>query len=161
MLLTSSHISLFTDSLKVHLLSKYFSLQWPCVIICHYFIFYIWQYDLFDQFFYWQYLASISISPRLSAPVTSVFFISIFSFCFFPICFFWRTKWQPTAVFLPGKSHRHRSLVGFSPWGRKRVQHDWVTKPTQLIYFFLFILKTFFLSDVHELPLTKWFLPVR
>ena len=24
--------------------------------------------------------------------------------------------WQPTAVFLPGKSHRQGSLVGYSPW---------------------------------------------
>ena len=31
----------------------------------------------------------------------------------------WRRKWQPTLVFLPGKSHRQRSLVGFSPWGRE------------------------------------------
>ena len=25
----------------------------------------------------------------------------------------WRRKWQPTPVFLPGKSHRQRSLVGY------------------------------------------------
>ena len=25
----------------------------------------------------------------------------------------------PTAVFLPGKSHGQRSLVGYSPWGHK------------------------------------------
>ena len=25
---------------------------------------------------------------------------------------FWRKKWQPTPVFLPGKSHGHGSLVG-------------------------------------------------
>ena len=31
----------------------------------------------------------------------------------------WRRKWQPTPVFLPGKSHAQRSLVGYSPWGRK------------------------------------------
>ena len=31
----------------------------------------------------------------------------------------WRRKWQPTSVFLPGKSHGQRSLVGYSPWGRK------------------------------------------
>ena len=31
----------------------------------------------------------------------------------------WRRKWQPTPVFLPGKSHGRRSLVGYSPWGRK------------------------------------------
>ena len=33
-------------------------------------------------------------------------------------------KWQPTPVFLPGKTHVQRSLVGYSPWGRKRVRHD-------------------------------------
>ena len=31
----------------------------------------------------------------------------------------WRRAWQPTPVFLPGKSHRQRSLVGYSPWGLK------------------------------------------
>ena len=31
----------------------------------------------------------------------------------------WRRKWQPTPVFLPGKSHGHKSLVGYSPWGHK------------------------------------------
>ena len=29
----------------------------------------------------------------------------------------WRRKWQPTPLFLPGESHRWRSLVGCSPWG--------------------------------------------
>ena len=32
----------------------------------------------------------------------------------------WRRKWQPTPVFLPGKSHEQRSLVGFSLWGCKK-----------------------------------------
>ena len=27
--------------------------------------------------------------------------------------------WQPTPVFLPGKSHGHRSLAGYTPWGLK------------------------------------------
>ena len=31
----------------------------------------------------------------------------------------WRRKWQPTPVPLPGESHGGRSLVGYSPWGRK------------------------------------------
>ena len=31
----------------------------------------------------------------------------------------WRWKWQPTPGFLPGKSHRQRSLVGYSPCGPK------------------------------------------
>ena len=42
----------------------------------------------------------------------------------------WRRKWQPTLVFLPGKSHGQRSLVGYCPWGRKRVRHDLATKTT-------------------------------
>ena len=31
----------------------------------------------------------------------------------------WRRKWKPTPVFLPGKSHGLRILVGYSPWGHK------------------------------------------
>ena len=31
----------------------------------------------------------------------------------------WRRKWQPTPVFLPGESHRQRSLAGYSPGGHK------------------------------------------
>ena len=36
-------------------------------------------------------------------------------------------KWQPTPIFLPGKSCGQRSLVGYRAQGR-RVGHDWVTK---------------------------------
>ena len=36
-------------------------------------------------------------------------------------------KWQPTPVFLPGESHGGRSLIGYSPWGSRRVGHDWTT----------------------------------
>ena len=35
----------------------------------------------------------------------------------------WRRKWQPTPVFLPGKSHGQRSLAGSI--GSQRVRHDW------------------------------------
>ena len=31
----------------------------------------------------------------------------------------WRRKWQPTPVFMPGRSHGPRSLVGYNPWGRE------------------------------------------
>ena len=31
----------------------------------------------------------------------------------------WKREWQPTSVFLPGKSLGQRSLVGYSPWGPK------------------------------------------
>ena len=37
------------------------------------------------------------------------------------ITIYWTRKWQPTPVFLPGKSHGQRSLVGYSPWGRKEL----------------------------------------
>ena len=41
-----------------------------------------------------------------------------------------RRKWQPTPVFLPGKSHEQRSLTDYSPWGH-RVKHDLATKQKQ------------------------------
>ena len=31
----------------------------------------------------------------------------------------WSTRWQPIPVFLPGKFHGQRILVGYSPWGCK------------------------------------------
>ena len=43
----------------------------------------------------------------------------------------WRRKWQPTPVFLPGKSYGQRSLGGYSPWGCKRVKHNLATKQQQ------------------------------
>ena len=30
-----------------------------------------------------------------------------------------RREWLPTLVFWPGKSHKQRSLVSYSPWGHK------------------------------------------
>ena len=32
-----------------------------------------------------------------------------------------QVKWQSTPVLLPGKFHGLRSLVGYSPWGRKEL----------------------------------------
>ena len=40
----------------------------------------------------------------------------------------WRRKWQPTPVFLSGRSHGQRSLLSCSPWGHKRVGHDLATE---------------------------------
>ena len=31
----------------------------------------------------------------------------------------WRREWLPTPVFLPGESHKQKSLEGYSPWGHK------------------------------------------
>ena len=38
----------------------------------------------------------------------------------------WGRIWQPSPVFLPGKFHGWRSLVGYRPWGCKRITHHWV-----------------------------------
>ena len=46
----------------------------------------------------------------------------------------WSRKWQPTPVFLPGKLHGQRSLVGYSPWGRRESDMTECTPCTQLIY---------------------------
>ena len=40
-----------------------------------------------------------------------------------------RRQWHPTPVLLPGKSHRRRSLVGCSPWGR------WGSDMTKRLHF--------------------------
>jgi len=36
-------------------------------------------------------------------------------------------KWQSTPVFMPGESHGHKSLIGYSSWVT-RVGHDLATK---------------------------------
>ena len=43
----------------------------------------------------------------------SVTSLSIFTFMH------WRRKWQPTPIFLPGEFHGQRTLVDYSPRGRK------------------------------------------
>ena len=43
-----------------------------------------------------------------------LFFLWVFS-----RSLFWRRRWHPTPVLLPGKSHGRRSLVGCSPWGHE------------------------------------------
>ena len=40
----------------------------------------------------------------------------------------WKRAWQPTPVPLPRESHGQRRLVGYIPWGHKRVGLDLVTK---------------------------------
>ena len=45
----------------------------------------------------------------------------------------WRRKWQPTPLFLPGKSHGQKSLACYSPWCCKRAGHDLAAKKQQLM----------------------------
>ena len=39
----------------------------------------------------------------------------------------WRRKWQPTPVFLLGKSHAQRSLADYSPWSWQELDTNEVT----------------------------------
>ena len=43
----------------------------------------------------------------------------------------WERAWQPTPLFLPGESHRRRSLVGHSPRGHTQLD---TTEATQHAY---------------------------
>ena len=40
----------------------------------------------------------------------------------------WRREWQPTPVFLPGKSHGQSRLGGLRSMGSQRVGHGWAAK---------------------------------
>ena len=51
-------------------------------------------------------------------------------------------QWKPTPVFLPGKSHGQKSLVGYSPWGCKELdttEHTHTHTPHHTPYQFLFL----------------------
>jgi len=43
----------------------------------------------------------------------------------------WGRKWQPTPVFLLGKSHGQSYLVDYSSWGPQKVRLDFITKKQQ------------------------------
>ena len=67
----------------------------------------------------------------------------------------WRKKWQFTPVFLPAKSHRQRSSVGYSPWGNKEsdtTEHSTrikVRRSTLTILINILLEVFFFLSYCH------------
>ena len=46
----------------------------------------------------------------------------------------WRRKWQLTPVFLPEKFYGQRSLVDYSPWGRKELDTTEHTAHTHILY---------------------------
>ena len=49
--------------------------------------------------------------------------------------YIWSRKWQPTPVFLPGKSHGWRSLAGYSPRGHKELD---MTEPLHFTYVYIY-----------------------
>ena len=64
---------------------------------------------------------------------------------------FWKRKWQPTPVLLPGKFHGLRSLVGYSPWGHKQ------SNTTERVYFLSLIESA---GTLWEICVTVQFLPM-
>ena len=63
----------------------------------------------------------------------------------------WRRKWQPTPVFLPGESHGRRSLVGYSPQGRK--ESDTTERLHSLTHSLTVILKiNYMITPKHVCP---------
>ena len=69
-----------------------------------------WIYRLFWVVTYFHYTdSSDPWTWYISPSICHLWFLS---------SVFWR-KWQPTSVFLPGKSHGRWNLVGYSPWGHK------------------------------------------
>ena len=63
-------------------------------------------------FFCWRLVGDTVFSKETFAHIQS----GKSMFC----CQLGKMKWQPTPVFLPGKSHGQRSLAGYSSWGCKK-----------------------------------------
>ena len=59
----------------------------------------------------------------------------------------WRRKWQPTPVLLPGESHGGRSLVGYSPRGRKESGTTEQLQFTSPVYAYMY---TILLNIIHS-----------
>ena len=57
-----------------------------------------------------------------------------YTFIYYVAHIHWRRQWQPTPVFLPGKSQGWRSLVGCRLWGHTESDTTKVTQQQQHIY---------------------------
>ena len=69
----------------------------------------------------------------------------------------WRGKWQPTPVFLPGKTCGQRSLVGYSPWARRRVGHNLATEQEQQSIHLNYVMESQLLELTVSFDLTPLF----
>ena len=81
-----------------------------------------WGLGLIDLLCFSQWKPGHTSTLRIGAHRSFVFFTIQF---YLSVVISWRKKWHPTPVFLPGESYGQRSLVGYSPWGRK------VSDPTE------------------------------
>ena len=85
-------------------------------------------------FFFWQYCGACGLSRYLSAKESAWQHRKHKRPRFDPWVrkISWGRKWQPTPVFLPGKFHGQRSLVGYSPWGHKKLDMtEWMSMYTR------------------------------
>ena len=64
----------------------------------------------------------------------------------------WRRAWQPTPGFLPGESHRQRSLMGYSPRGSQRVRPDWASSNILVCICVFFSLGEFLVRFLFSFP---------
>ena len=62
----------------------------------------------------------------------------------------WRRKWKSTPALLPGKSHGHRRLIGYNPWGRKESDMT-----EQLVFIFIYKETTQFINGPKTLTDTS------
>ena len=73
----------------------------------------------------------------------------------------WRRAWQPTPIFLPGESHGQRSLVSYSPLGRKEsnmteaTQHAHTT-PASGVYIPCIYCQLYFFPSLSKFCFLGW-----
>ena len=68
-------------------------------------------------------------------------------------------KWQPTQIFLPRKFYGQRSLVGYSPWGRKELETTW-SKVARIYRCPINIIISFFWTSVLSvIQWGSWYIP--
>ena len=68
-----------------------------------------WTPALFSMFFWWPLLEHLREGFFTYSPLV-LWTLSAHEQ-------WWRRKWQPTPVFLPGESHGQRTLARYGPWG--------------------------------------------
>ena len=75
----------------------------------------------------------------------------------------WRRAWQPTPVFLPGKSYGQSNLVDYSPWGNKESDTTELlsTHTQNKAYNISTVLLTSYLNHPGPCPLTPHHLRIR
>ena len=73
----------------------------------------------------------------------------------------WRRAWQPIPVFLPGKSHGQRSLVGYSPQGHKESNMTEATRPINNVMIVSSAQQKDSAIHIHAFALPRTLLPSR